>query len=181
MEYPACLTRPNVQCTFAGAGMAQTWNDLALWEAFLDRHRIASFVELGTWRGGMAVFLAVQCRARGIRFVSVDWDTGQIQRPDLLQDLAAEVLAVDLHSGEGAVRMKDILAALPRPLLLFCDDGDKRLEVSTFGPCLQSGDLLAVHDWLAEIGPEDVPGEYLPVMVGECEATRSLTRFFAVP
>jgi cephalosporin hydroxylase len=181
MDFPACLTRPNVNGTFAGADLAQTWQDLALWEAFLDRHPVASLVELGTWRGGMAIFLALQCRARGIRFLTAERFTDQIQRPDLLAELGAEVLAVDLHSGEGAARMREILEGLPRPRLLFCDDGDKRLEVRSFGPSLASGDLLAVHDWLAEIGPEDVPAEFVPLMQPECEGTESLTRFFLVP
>ncbi len=54
-------------------------------------------------------------------------------------------------------------------------------EVRSSVPCLQSGDLFAVYDWLAEIGPEDIPLENPMLMAWECEATGSLTRFFAVP
>ena len=54
--------------------MAQTRNDLALWEAFLRRHRVGSIIELGTWEGGMSLYLAHQCKYRGGQFVTVDWD-----------------------------------------------------------------------------------------------------------
>ena len=35
--------------------------------------------------------------------------------------------------------------------LLYCDNGNKILEVNAFAKCLNKGDMLAVHDWPREI------------------------------
>jgi cephalosporin hydroxylase len=180
MEFPACLTRPNVGNSFAGFPAAQNWNDLALWEAFLGRYPVASVLELGTWKGGMALFLALQCRARGAAFVTVDRDLGQVEPTELLAYLGAEVLALDLHGGDGEDGVRAILHRLPKPTLLFCDDGDKRMEWRRFVPLLSPGDFAAVHDWDSEFGDADLEPR-LPYLVREaCEAVASLTRFFAV-
>lgn len=180
MEYPACLTRPNVGCTFGGFPVAQTWNDLALWEAFLDRHPVRSILELGTWRGGMALFLALQCRAREAAFATVDRDLGPVEPVELLAHLGVRVVALDLHGPEGTPGVTAILESLPKPTLLFCDDGDKRLEWRSFVPLLSEGDYAAVHDWDAEFGEADLSPRLPFLMRGECEAVTSLTRFFAV-
>ena len=181
MEFPGCLTRPNVNCTFAGLDLAQTWQDLALWEAFLDAHEIRSLLEFGTWRGGMATFLAFQCHVRGAMFKTADHAGDLLQRRDVLATLGAELLCLDIHTESGVAHIAEILKGMPRPLLLFCDNGDKRGEVRKFTGCLRSGDYLAVHDWLSEIGPTDIPDHLIPVMEAEAESVSSLTRFFYVP
>ncbi len=180
MEFPACLSRPNVGCTFAGFPVAQTWTDLALWETFLDRHPVASILELGTWRGGMALFLAAQSRARGATFASVDRDLGQAEPIEMLALLGARLVELDLHGPEAVAGISSLLAELPKPVLLFCDDGDKRLEWRSFVTLLSEGDYAAVHDWKSEFGEADLVPSLPYLLRGECEAVASLTRFFGV-
>lgn len=178
-EFPRCLTHPTPDSSFGGFPAAQSWNDLALWETFLNRYPVASILELGTWKGGMGVFLALQCRARGAAFATVDRDLGQIQPNDLLAFLGAEASAVDLHGPDGLPAVRELLERLPKPTLLFCDDGNKRMEWRSFVPLLSPGDFAAVHDWGSEFGDGDLEPALPFLLREECEAIGSITRFFA--
>jgi hypothetical protein len=78
-------------------------------------------------------------------------------------------------------RVISLLTGPSRPVILFCDDGDKPKEFRTFVPYLKPGSLIAVHDFLTEFGPDDT----LPVkdmvdetFVAESEAIGSMTRFY---
>lgn len=179
-EFPRCLTHPTPDSSFAGFPAAQSWNDLALWETFLSRYPVASILELGTWKGGMAVFLALQCRARGASFTTVDRDLGQVEPQEMLGHLDATILAVDLHGPEGIAQIRAILDGLPKPTLLFCDDGNKRMERRSFVPLLEPGDFAAVHDWNSEFGETDLDPVYPFELKDEAESIQSHTRFFQV-
>jgi hypothetical protein len=43
---------------------------------------------------------------------------------------------------------------------------------------LEPGDFLAVHDWGQEIRAEDIPPEFEPLLLRECEQVSRKTRFF---
>jgi hypothetical protein len=126
----------------------------------------------------MAAFLAVQCLARGARFVTIERSLDVVQHRDLIEKLGAELMELDLFGAEASGKIAALFASLPRPAVLFCDDGDKPREVREFGPLLLESDYLAVHDWGGEIFAADIPDEFVPVLGGECEATASLTRFY---
>jgi hypothetical protein len=57
-------------------------------------------------------------------------------------------------------KVHDLIKKAPRPFVLYCDDGNKQLEVETFGPSLRPGDYLAVHDVGTEFFPEQMPAGY---------------------
>jgi hypothetical protein len=161
--------------------MAQTWNDLALWEAFLSRHRVGSIIELGTWEGGMSLYLAHQCKYRGGQFVSVDWDLSRVIPRVEIEAAGGRLLALDLHSPGASETLRDLLAELRTPRLLFCDHGNKRLEWKSYVPLLSAGDYAVVRDWGSEFGVPDLDPHLPYVMREECESVGSLTRFFSVP
>jgi cephalosporin hydroxylase len=176
------------ESTFAGVPAAQYWSDFCLWEHLLNWSRPASIVELGTGRGGMALYLATQAQLRGLHFATHD------HAPPLVR-----VPAIEPFFREGDVlREPERVVLDPKPLVLFCDDGDKPREIETFAPRLEAGDLLAVHNWGVEVGPrrnphagqegspqrqrlglDDVPVELLePVLVDLCLSLDSPTRVF---
>jgi len=179
LSYPACLEQPNAGNTFAGSLVAQTWNDLPLWEEFLNRYPVRSIVELGTFRGGMAIFLALQAGARQVRFVTMDANLDQIENPQLLKALGATVVSANLFEESAVLAMGELLEELPKPVLLFSDNGNKREEVRRFAPLLQVGDYLAIHDWGSEISAADIPPKMDLVWPEPPEASR-LTRWFLV-
>jgi cephalosporin hydroxylase len=178
MRYPACLQLPYVENTFLGVPISQTWNDLALWEAFLDDHPIASLLELGTWKGGMALFLGHQGKQRGFHVHTVDCHSAWLECGKELESLSVGVHTVDVFSNEGARRVDSILREMPRPRLLFCDNGNKALEWATFVPKLEPGDYVVVHDWMTEFRPEHCIPLAEPIWHDWCDEAKSMTRFF---
>lgn len=180
MNFPACLTSPVAENTFAGSPISQAWNDLALWETVLSSYPPRSVVELGTWGGGMAIFLAAQGLARGFEVVTIDRDLGQLQRPDVLERLGARAVGLDVFSDEGREAVLEMIRSLPKPLLLFCDNGNKPAEFRSFVPHLSKGDLVAVHDWVTEFHESDLAPPLPFLMRDQCEASASMTRFFRV-
>jgi cephalosporin hydroxylase len=168
---------PNAENTFGGTPIAQTWTDLAIWEEFLNRHEIAGLIELGTWKGGMAAFLAFQGLARGFKLTTVDSNPGWLENRAVLEELGVDIHCHDVFDLEF---MRDLINSMPKPTLLFCDNGNKARELREIAPLLASGDYIAVHDWGSEAGPSDVDPSWISLMDSECEAARSITRFLLV-
>jgi len=127
----------------------------------------------------MAIFLALQSGARQIHFVTMDANIEQIENPQFLKALGATVVRANLFEESAVVAMGELLEQLPKPVLLFCDNGNKREEVRCFAPLLQAGDYLAVHDWGSEISAADIPPNMNLVWPEPPEASR-LKRWFAV-
>src|SRR5688572_15295905 len=119
MQFPQCLARPNCDNTYCSVSLAQTWQDLALWEAFLDQHPVASIVELGTWRGGMSLFLGHQMHCRSGVLVTIDSNTCLNQAAERLTMLGVDQLEMDLFAEDSVEHMQVLFSRLPRPLLLF--------------------------------------------------------------
>lgn len=180
MRLPEALTEPNAENSFGGVRVAQSWNDLAIWEEFLSRHPISSIIELGTWSGAMASFLGVQGLGRGFDVVTIDNNPGHLGCAGLLDRLGVQCLTMDLLGPDAEAAIQELLVELPHPLMLFCDNGHKPAEYQRFVPLLQPGDLVAVHDWNKEIWAEDLIPRLPILMQQECEALASLTRFFRV-
>lgn len=179
MEFPDCFTKAHLQSSFGGVEMSQTWNDLALWEEFLNRSRPSSVVELGTFKGGMAVFLSLQGVSRGFSVTTID--NGAHGAPvELLQKLGATVLSWDLLSEQTVELMRELLISLPKPTVLFCDNGNKPLEWQRFVPLLTEGDYAAVHDWGSEFHEENLKPAPTPFLNQEAESIQSMTRFFKI-
>ena len=79
---------------------------------------------------------------------------------------------VQLDLWDHAEEVRDLISQAPRPFVLFCDDGNKPLEVATFAPALRTGDVLAVHDLGTEIFEHDIPADFAEVL------TAGLTGFY---
>jgi len=180
MEFPAALTSPRAGNTFCGVPVAQAWQDLALWEVFFDRAGVESVIELGTFQGGMALFFAVQGMVRGFTMTTIDHNMDRCDVADVLRRFKCELLTMDLL-GESAVdEMTAILARLPKPTLLYCDNGHKPTEWNRFVPLLAPGDFAAVHDWGTEFGPENLDPCPEFFLQAEAESIQSMTRFFRI-
>ena len=67
--------------------------------------------------------------------------------------------------------------------LLYCDNGNKVLEVNRYGACLNNGDMLGVHDWGSEIklsDIEEVVRKFTPIKHELYEKNEWSTRFWKV-
>lgn len=172
---------PNVGNTYGGIPISQTWNDLALWELFFNHHPCGSIIELGTWQGGMALYLALKARSREMQFVSIDHHDQVGNGRHAIVDLGAKLLTLDLLASEAVEEMRKLIGSLPKPLALFCDNGNKPQEFRLFVPLLSSGDRVIVHDWGTEFTQADVDPPIPMILQAECESIDSMTRFFLVP
>jgi len=171
--------------TFMRIHTLQYWADLAIWEAFLNEHtpELKGLIELGTYRGGMSIFLLLQAVQRRMPFYTFD----KRRLPDL-DTPVAQFVGLTGHFYEGDIfeeRKPKLLELIGmdglHPLLLYCDDGNKPREFETFVPYLRTGDYVAVHDWGLEFHPQHVkPVEHLiePTFWEECQTLNSLTRFW---
>jgi hypothetical protein len=132
-------------------GALQAREDLEAWEWFLGEARPRGALELGTASGTFARWLNKR----------VSWlRTIDVARPDRR---TPGFLRLDVWSRPEKVH--DLIAKAPRPFVLYCDDGNKQLEVETFGPSLRTGDYLAVHDVGTEFFPEQMPAGYEELVV----------------
>lgn len=168
--------------SFCGVPIAQHWADLALWETFLNDHsEIEMIVEIGTWCGGMSLFLLMQCLQRDMKFQTFD-----AVKHSCLSVPLAETLRLTRHFCQGDV-FGDVLLDLKTLLsskaikVLFCDGGDKPQEFRTFVPHLRPGDFVVVHDYGVEFVDTDI--ESTPVQVRSVLIDKnvpSLTGFWQV-
>ena len=182
----AWLDHPYDQ-TFMGVVIKQTWCDLVLWEHLFQQEKLTTVIELGTCYGGMSLFLLGQCLQRDIAFWTLDNDHEVTRSPVAeMLGLVSRCVRIDIFA-EGTPWLEQHLGNPGlRPILLFCDNGNKPREVQTFTPLLQPGDILAVHDWPRVDGPADIhPADMVPVLgllkpllEKECEAMSSITRFW---
>ena len=159
-----------------GVPMSQAWMDLYLWELLFQSIHVRQVIELGTYRGGMTAYLGLQCFQRKIEFATIDINDPDI--PEMLPLYAAleiEALKGDMFRSR---RLKSLLTN--KPVLLFCDGGNKVNEFLVFLSYLSPGDYIAVHDWGVEFQPSDVPAGVEMVMQDKCEQVGALTRFFRV-
>jgi len=128
----------------------------------------------------MALFLSFQCHIREISFATVDVNLDQFKCRRQCEELGARVFAIDLLSASGPAALRQVIEPMNQPLALFCDNGNKRQEWVNFLPLLAEDDFIAVHDWGHEFMQEDVIGQVEGVLIRECEAVCSFTRFFRV-
>lgn len=149
-----------------GRDVMQYPHDLEAWLEFLAGHEVSAIVELGTCTGGMSLWLADHAGCRVLTFDRYE--------PEPFPDDRVVFEQLDVFNDGLVVAAR--MRGLPRPLLLYCDNGDKPREVLAFTPLLRPGDFLAVHDFGQEIHASDIPS--MLADVSGPAAGRSLTRFY---
>lgn len=145
--------------TFLGAQLSQNWNDFPIWELFFTHFPIKTFLELGTDKGGMSVYFALQGVTRGFDFHTYDhqiWHTFGNDHLTRGLGLAERFHHLDLFSSEGTNEVARMIRESPKPLGIFFDDGNKPKEWSIFAPLTSPGDYCIVHDWEEEFFPKDI-------------------------
>ena len=133
--------------SFGGVPAAQLVQDYFLWECLLNENpQVRGIVELGTWEGGFALYLAAQARCRGLSFRTYDVTAPAHEIPGFVQlDIFREAEQI----GEYLRR--------EGPVIVLCDGGNKPRELRTFSRYLTEEARLVVHDWGTEVLPSDVP------------------------
>lgn len=175
------MINPNTYNSLYGMPMQQSWQDLVIWEWFLNRARAKSIVELGTGNGAFSCYLLSQCIARQMHFATLD--RKEPEQSLLHQKLGLRRLfrKMNLMSLEAKSELGVILSQLPRPVVLFCDNGDKPHEIAIFCDLLKAGDYVGVHDYGIEFHEHHLdPIRDRVVELMAPEEAISNTRFYEV-
>ena len=167
--------------SFLGVTSQQQFSDLVAWEIFFQKYTIEYFAELGTGRGGMSLYFLLMALQRKFKFRTYDhtypsrvastrlgeklefWN--YLRQADIFLEVDKEIIVGDFS----------------RPIMLYCDNGDKPREVAEYGSQLLPGDFLAVHDFEVEIFEDEIPSRFSPILLDTCEKLGCLTRFYEVP
>ena len=151
--------------TIFGQQAIQYPADLWLYERVLHDmalagHPVRCIIELGSGSGGLSMYLALQAKAHGAQF----WTLDHFVTPAAATPLGAFLGLADrcITGDMWAASLQDRLAALfadpaNHPLLLLCDGGNKPREFQTCVPQLQAGDIVCVHDFHNEFDLPDIP------------------------
>ncbi len=122
----------------------------------VNMHNPEMFIELGTLHGGLTMGIMEGCsdveihsfdykRSLSPGLSLIFFDNGvTCHRANLMLEKPSEDL-VNLLT-ENKHRRK----------ILYCDNGDKIKEVNTYAKYISPGDLIGCHDWLFEIGPNEI-------------------------
>lgn len=132
------------------------WEDMVGLIAEVIRDvRPATCIELGTDQGGFAGFLADTVRPWGGQVVTVDIQDKLPVRSTRFETLFpnARRLLWDVLDRD-VDRMMAVLGEAARPVMLYCDNGNKPREIELYAPILPVGSLLGAHDYQDEIRPD---------------------------
>lgn len=169
--------------SFLGLPFWQHPVEIVVWEhAMRQMGSFQRIVELGYYQGGMSLLLYLHAVRRKIPYIGFDL----IEKPHILTTAFAEVFPMKecLVCGnifkEQHERVMDSLKGWGKTLLV-CDDGDKPLEVKTFGIVLKKDDYLAVHDYGTEIKAEHIDrNRYKMICADITKSLNSMWRFYVV-
>lgn len=132
--------------TYKGVRTVKNPFDLALYQLLLWRDKPRTIIEIGTHRGGSALWLADQLDVFGIDGVVHSLDLQKIEMPAHPR--------VNLHQGDakelGGIFSPEWLSRQPRPLLVIDDGshicGDVLAALKYFGPFMNLGEYILVED-----------------------------------
>jgi hypothetical protein len=161
--------------------MQQTWEDLVLWEWFLNRVQVKSILELGTGSAAFSCFLLTQCISRDLQFATIDKFKPDEYALHKRLGFPSVFVQIDLLSPHAKTKVERVIDGLPRPIVLYCDNGDKPYEVALFSDLLQRGDYLGVHDFGIEFHDQDLePVRDRIIEVVKPDEAIGLTRWYEV-
>jgi len=133
--------------TFAGCIIQQTYSALWHLEQIIMKNKFKTVIELGTGHGALCVFFSLH----GQETFTYQWenDNREIRVKELHECLKIHFVLKDVLK---ECNVKEIMS-VNRPLLLFCDNGNKEKEFELYTPELKKGDYIIVHDREIEFFP----------------------------
>ena len=143
----------SVRCEWYGFEAQHRWEDCPVIACeVLEVVRPKFALELGTAGGGFAAFLAGTLAAWGGSVVTVDIAVND----DLIARLEGSFANLSVWRGDCLSSVPPILDRLIRgaeyqPCLVYCDDGNKPLEIELYAPLIPVGSLIGCHDYEDEV------------------------------
>lgn len=173
--------------TYRGLPMLKNPFDLAIYSLLLQRARPRTLIEVGSYKGGSAVWFADQAGLLGLEtgVISIDLEVPTAEANPSVRFLRGDARAL------GEVLPPSALSALPRPLMVVEDSshlsGTTAAVLEFFDPWLRPGEYIVIEDGilsdmrvadLYDGGPLRAIDEFLAKGVGRYEVDRGLCDYF---
>lgn len=173
--------------TYRGLPMLKNPFDLAIYSLLLQRARPRTLLEVGSYKGGSAVWFADQAGLLGLdtRVISIDLEVPAAEANPSVSFLRGDARELD------EVLPPSVLSALPRPLMVVEDSshlsGTTAAVLEFFDPWLRPGEYIVIEDGilsdmhvadLYDGGPLRAIDEFLAKGAGRYEVDRGLCDYF---
>jgi cephalosporin hydroxylase len=173
--------------SYRGVSLQKNPFDLALYSLLLDRARPRTLIEIGSYRGGSAIWFADQASLLGLdlELLSID-----LEIPVTVADPSVNFLRGDARE-LGTVLPPKLMNAVKRPLMVVEDSShlaDTTAAVlEFFDPWLRSGEYIVIEDGilsdmrlahLYDGGPLPAIEAFLKKRAGKYEVDRGLCDYF---
>ena len=131
---------------YRGVPMPKCPFDLTLYSMLLNEQRPRTIIEIGTHRGGSALWLADQVRCLGLRAHIYSYDVNPISK---ISDPAITFCKADARRLAESLPTA-VISSLPRPLLVIEDaDHQRATTLATlryFAPLMHEGEYVVIED-----------------------------------
>lgn len=131
---------------FLGHRMAQTPEALLVFNEIFNREKFVRVIEIGTFFGGFALYLALCSKILNMKFFTFDIKTRNGNAYKKISQLGGTFLQLNVFQSRGKEKLRSLIQS-PGRVLLLCDGGDKREEMKIFASFLKSKDVIMGHDY----------------------------------
>jgi hypothetical protein len=143
-----------------GVHASHNWVELGAIFRVIDDYNVKTFVELGTFAGGLSSFMLTRCQhVHNFFYMGVEKNPEVVDlsiRTEFERLSGATLQIRDVFEKDTQDLILNYLTVHPVRALVYCDNGDKPREVQTYMPLVPTGTLIMAHDWGTEIGERDL-------------------------
>lgn len=130
-----------------GHNIAQTPEFMMVFNEIFNREKFDRVIEIGTFHGGLSLFMAFCCLVKNTKFYTFDIRMlGKTEVYTKIRQLGGTFEKLDVFSPRGMERMRPLIKS-PGRVMVLCDGGDKPKEMRTFSSFLKPGDVILGHDY----------------------------------
>lgn len=135
-----------------GVSTSLTWYDIGAILHIISEARGQLFVEIGVEHGGLAALLLCYGAYTGMAYRGIDITLNALH-PSMRE---RGIIARDAWDARTVDFVSSWMRAMPGPVIIFCDGGNKPRELSLYAPLIRPGDVLIGHDYHNEYGEEAI-------------------------
>lgn len=155
-----------------GIPVGQSWIEIGCNLAVIQDFSVGTFIEIGLDAGGMCCLLYSRMQFdKSFHYYGIDISRARLWKT--VADLEGPNVRIDDVFADTSKRwIWDLIHDSKKRALIFCDGGNKALEMQTFAPYLKEGDLIMAHDYTIEIVEADLPAGFKKITPPYFESAR---------
>ena len=147
MRFHEVATAAKAHRRLLGHNIAQTPEFMMVFNEIFNRENFARVIEIGTFHGGLSLFLAFCSLVKNMKFFTFDIRmSGKTEVYQKIRQLGGTFEKLNILQPQGIERIRSLVTA-PGRVMLLCDGGNKPKEIRTFAPFLKQGDVIMGHDY----------------------------------